>query len=141
MLRFRDLCGLVIRNRRFPLLSWFDDPTHKRLFNAAKLCRALVEAGVKEIVVQRFVPWLGSERLVYMCARRPARPPNILGKLAHEAVAEFGWRSVGPRSGKTLTDVEAYDETWSTRQYGSELGLRTGDGTRKPNSTPPPYLN
>jgi ubiquinone/menaquinone biosynthesis C-methylase UbiE len=83
VLRCGGLCVLVTPNRRFPLLSWFDDPTHRRLFDATELWRAMAEAGLKKIVLQRLVPWLGSERLVYVCARIQRALP-ILGKLAND---------------------------------------------------------
>ena len=69
VLREDGVCVLVTPNRRFPRLAWFDDPTHRCLFDALELTEAMVQAGFKKVSIKRLVPWFGSERLVYLSAR------------------------------------------------------------------------
>lgn len=77
-LRKGGICVLVTPNRLFPRLHWFDDPTHYVLFSAEELAALMGSAGFMRISVKRLVPWLGSDRVVYMAARVQRWMPGAL---------------------------------------------------------------
>lgn len=78
VLRPGGLCVLSTPNRRFPKHSWFEDPTHHELFSAEDLRESLVLAGFRSVSVLRLVPWLGSERTVFLSARLQRIVPGAL---------------------------------------------------------------
>src|SRR5712692_4554250 len=77
-LRRGGICVLVTPNRLFPHLHWFDDPTHYVLFSGEELAVLMEGAGFMRISVKRLVPWLGSDRAVYLSARLQRWVPGAL---------------------------------------------------------------
>ncbi len=78
LLKKGGVCVLATPNRLFPRLSWFDDPTHQVLFSADELSALMKGAGFRRVRVRRLVPWLGSERTVYLAARLQRKIPGAL---------------------------------------------------------------
>ncbi len=78
LLKKGGICVLVTPNRMFPRLSWFDDPTHQVLFSAHELSSLMKRAGFGRVWVRRLVPWVGSERRVYLAARLQRWIPGAL---------------------------------------------------------------
>jgi SAM-dependent methyltransferase len=82
LLRKGGTCVLVTPNRLFPHLEWFDDPTHRTLFSGEELSALMRRAGFAGVALKRLVPWLGSERTVYLAARLQRRIPGHLNSIA-----------------------------------------------------------
>ncbi len=80
LLRKGGVCVLVTPNRLFPRLNWFHDPTHRVLFSADELGALMRDAGFENVSIRRLVPWLGSERVVYLAARLQRWIPRALDR-------------------------------------------------------------